>query len=126
MFRINSDQSIYLTRGDTAEVIVTAQSNTGTYMFGTGEVLRITVTEKKNCGKVVLQKDFAVAADTESVSIFLDSEETKFGEVISKPKEYWYEIELNPETNPKTIIGYDNVGPKVLTLLPEGSMQEEV
>lgn len=47
-------------------------------------------------------------------------DETKIGEYISKPKEYWYEIELNPETYPQTIIGYDEDGPKVLILYPEG------
>ena len=33
------------------------------------------------------------------------------------PTEYWYEIELN---NENTVIGYDNNGPKLFVLYPEG------
>ena len=54
------------------------------------------------------------------VEIFLHGAETKFGEVINKPVDYWYEVELNPETKPQTIIGYDEDGAKVFKLFPEG------
>jgi hypothetical protein len=67
-----------------------------------------------------LQKDFPVVEATENVDIFLSKEDTKFGEVISKPKDYWYEVELNPEDNPQTIIGYDEDGAKIFKLFPEG------
>ena len=50
----------------------------------------------------------------------LSSEETKIGNVISKPVVYWYEIEINPDSAPITIIGYDNDGAKELILYPEG------
>ena len=43
------------------------------------------------------------------------------GEVINKPTNYWYEIELNPNTQPQTIIGYDEDGEKLFVLYPEGS-----
>jgi hypothetical protein len=56
----------------------------------------------------------------EEVEIFLGEEDTKIGEVISKPKDYWYEVELNPFDHPQTIIGYDEDGAKVFKLFPEG------
>lgn len=69
---------------------------------------------------VVLQKDFPVATATEAVAIYLTEQDTKIGDVISKPTDYWYEIELNPYTNPQTIIGYDEDGARVFKLFPEG------
>ena len=71
-----------------------------------------------------MQKDFPVASDTQSVEISLTMEDTKIGDIISKPEDYWYEIELNPETNPQTIVGYDEDGPKVFKLFPEGGEME--
>lgn len=123
MFLINDDDmSIYLTRGDTALFPVYAmKSETERYVFQPGDVVRIKVFEKKACENVVLQKDFGIEEETEFATIQLDERETKIGEVISKPKDYWYEIELNPFTEPQTIVGYDDDGAKVLKLFPEGA-----
>lgn len=123
MFQVNDDDmSIYLTRGDTALFQVSAmKSETERYVFKAGDVVRIKVFEKKACDKVVLQKDFGIEEDTEVATVFLNERETKFGEVISKPTDYWYEIELNPFTEPQTIVGYDDDGAKILKLFPEGA-----
>ena len=120
MFVVNDDMSIYLTRGDIAFFTVTADNNGVNYKFQPGDVVRIKVTEKKACENVIFQKDFPVTEEAEKVEILLTEEETKIGEVISKPTDYWYEIELNPYTNPQTIVGYDDDGAKVLKLFPEG------
>ena len=121
MFVINNeDKSIYVTRGDTVFFRVTALDNETAYRFQPGDVVRINVFVKKSCDNVVLQKDFDVTAEAEMVDIILTGDETKFGEVISKPTDYWYEIELNPLTNPQTIIGYDEDGAKIFKLFPEG------
>lgn len=124
MFTINDDMSIYLTRGDTVifQIMAAAESeeNEESYVFQPGDVVRIKVTEKKDCDVVVLQKDFPVVEATETVDILLTEDETKIGDVISKPTDFWYEIELNPFTNPQTILGYDEEGPKILKLFPEG------
>lgn len=120
MLTINDDNSIYVTRGDTVAFSVTAEKDGENYVFKAGDVLRIKVFEKKNCENVVLQKDFPVTRETETVEIFLTEQETKIGEVISKPKDYWYEVELNPLTNPQTIIGYDEEGARLFKLFPEG------
>lgn len=120
MFQVNDDLSIYVTRGDMVYLSVTAENNGEAYTFEPGEVLRIKVFGKKDAEDVVLQKDFPVTAVTQSVDIILDESDTKIGEVISKPRDYWYEVELNPGDNPQTIIGYDEDGPRVFKLFPEG------
>ena len=125
MFVIDEEKTIHITRGDTAILSVGAAIgdnpiNYTPYIFREGDVVRITVCEKKDCSNVVLQKDVTVTEECEAVEIHLEREDTKFGEVISKPTDYWYEIELNPETSPQTIIGYDDNGAKVFKLYPEG------
>lgn len=122
MFTVNEDRSIYATRGDIVFFEVSAADTlTGVnHKFQAGDVLRIKVFGKKDAETVVMQKDFPVTDVCEKVEIFLGEEDTKIGEVISKPKDYWYEVELNPYDNPQTIIGYDEDGPKVFKLFPEG------
>ena len=120
MFLINEDMSIYVTRGDAVFFTVSAEENGENYVFQIGDVLRVKVTDKKDCDKVALQKDFVVTEVTENVDIILTGQDTKLGDVISKPKDYWYEVELNPFTNPQTIIGYDDDGAKIFKLFPEG------
>lgn len=121
MFVVNEDNSIYATRGDIVFFSVTAAVDEGvTYVFQPGDVVRIKVYGKKDAENVVMQKDFPVFVEAESVAIYLSEEDTKFGGVISKPTDYWYEVELNPYTEPQTIIGYDEDGAKVFRLFPEG------
>ncbi len=120
MFKINDNMSIYATRGDIVAFSVVATEGENNYIFKEGDVVRIKVVEKKDCESVVLQKDFAVTEEAESVNIFLGEADTRFGEVISKPTDYWYEVELNPNTNPQTILGYDEDGAKIFKLFPEG------
>ena len=120
MFVLNDDLSIYATRGDIVFFSVAAQDNGVSHKFQAGDVVRIKVFGKKDAENVVLQKDFPVTEETESVEILLTKEDTKIGEVISKPKDYWYEVELNPHNHPQTVIGYDEDGAKVFKLFPEG------
>ncbi len=120
MFTLNDDLSIYATRGDIVFFSVSAEEDGKPYKFQAGDVVRIKVFGKKDAENVVLQKDFPVAEITEKVRVYLSQEDTKIGEVISKYKDYWYEVELNPDTAPQTIIGYDEDGAKVFRLFPEG------
>ena len=120
MFVVNDDNSIYVTRGDIALIDVKAEFDERPYTFQPGDLLRIKVFGKKDCEEVVLQKDFPVTEVTQMVQLYLSGEDTKIGEVISKPKDYWYEVELNPLSEPQTIIGYDADGAKVFKLFPEG------
>lgn len=125
MFVINEDNSIYVTRGDILFFSVAADDDGASYVFQPGDVVRIKVYGKKDAESVALQKDFPVTEYCEKVDIYLTKEDTKIGEVISKPKDYWYEVELNPEDNPQTIIGYDDDGAKIFKLFPEGDDVEE-
>ncbi len=121
MFAITEEKYIYLTRGDVAVIEVSATAPNGEpHTFTTGDVVRIKVFEKKGCDCVVLVKDAVVEVDTATVEILLEKEDTKIGELIHKPKDFWYEIELNPDTAPQTIIGYDEDGAKLFRLFPEG------
>ena len=120
MFRVNEDLSIYLTRGDICVFSVTVDKGGATYQFKEGDIVRIKVFGRRDVESVALQKDFVASPGEEKVVITLNGEETKFGEYINKPTAYWYEIELNPETAPQTIIGYDENGEKILMLFPEG------
>lgn len=125
VFIVNNDMSICITRGDIASFFVTATQDGSAYQFKAGDVVRIKVFGKKDCTNVVLQKDFPVESVADSVEISLTKSETRIGETISKPKDYWYEVELNPNDNPQTIVGYDEDGPKVFKLFPEGKDLED-
>lgn len=128
MFKINDDLSIYVTRGDAVAFNLSATIDNGeTYLFKPNDIVRINIMEKKGCDEVVFQKGFKVEEETETVEINLTGDETKIGDIISKPTDYWYEIELNPFTNPKTIIGYDDEnGAKIFKLFPEGEDAEGI
>lgn len=123
MFRINDDLSIYATRGDAGIFALAAKKNgEANHQFAKNDMVRFKVFEKKGCHCVVLQKDFIVSEATYNVDMLLTKEDTKIGEIISKPKDYWYEVELNPETaQPHTLVGYDENGAKVFRLFPEGA-----
>lgn len=126
MFIINEDNSIYVNRGDILFFSVSAKEEDGTpHHFVPGDVLRIKVYGKKEAETVVLEKDFPVVENAEEVEIYLDKEDTKIGEVISKPKDYWYEVELNPLSAPQTIIGYGEDGACLFRLFPEGADVDE-
>ena len=118
---IIEDNYIYATRGDVVFFGVTAEDDGVPYHFQPGDILRMKVYGKKDAETVYLEKDFPVLENCESVEILLTEEDTKFGDVISKPVDYWYEVCLNPDTNPQTIIGYSDEGAAVFRLLPEGA-----
>lgn len=123
MFKINDDLSIYVTRGDAVVFNLNATTDNGeTYIFKPEDVVRIKIMERKGCEDVVFQKVFVIEEETDTVEISLSGEDTTIGDVISKPTDYWYEVELNPFTIPQTIIGYDDeAGAKIFKLFPEGN-----
>lgn len=119
MFKIENKE-IHLTRGDIACIEVKALNTDGTeYTFQVEDVIRLNVVKKKDYSSIALQKDVVVTEPTTSVDINLTSEDTRIGDVINEQKEYWYEIELNPDTKPQTIIGHDADGEKLFILYPE-------
>lgn len=120
MFYIE-DNVIHLTRGDVMFFPVSCKDReTGEqYIFQPGDVLRFSVSGKKNVETVYLEKDFAVTTPSEEVIMFFDESETKIGEPINKATDYWYEVVLNPEVKPQTIIGFKEEGAAILKLYPE-------
>lgn len=122
MFKVKEDMSIHVTRGDAVSFNVTAQQNGEAYKFRKGDIVRFNVFEKKSCDCVLMKKDTTIEEETTSAVISLSMQDTKIGDVFSKPTDYWYEVELNPETKPQTIIGYDENGPKIFRLYPEGGV----
>lgn len=122
MFAVNNDGSIYITRGDIGSLKVGMKTLEGTdYVFKSGDIVRLNVHERKHPERVVLLKDVHVDSETTIVTITLSRDDTKIGSIIGKPIDYWYEVELNPDTVPQTFIGYDNYGPKIFRLFPEGA-----
>lgn len=113
---------IRINRGDVGILSISAKSDDNTnYTFKVGDVVRFKVFRNKDCGSVELQKDLEVTTEATAVDINLTKEDTKIGELTNKPVLYWYEVELNPESNCQTIIGYDDeTGPKIFMLYPEG------
>lgn len=61
-------------------------------------------------------KDVGVMSPTKYPDLVLTKEDTKSFPEKNKPTIYWYDIILNDE---KTIIGYDEDGPKQLIVYPE-------
>lgn len=122
MFVIYQDQSIHITRGDIASIVISATLQDGSlYKFALGDIVRFKVFDKNGCDTVHIQKDVEVTRSFNEVVVRLTKEDTKLGDIINKPVEYWYEVELNPDTEPQTIIGYDENGPKIFRVYPEGS-----
>lgn len=123
MFQIEEDLSISATRGDIVFFSVSMKDSETkeAVSFQPGDKVSFKLYGKKDAETVLLQKDFPVTEEAETVDIFLSREDMKVGDVISKPKDYWYEVVLNDDSYPQTIIGYDADGPKLFRLYPEGA-----
>lgn len=89
------------------------------YQFQVGDKIDFSVYKRRRMSKdALLLKEIIVSEEAEELNFTLTSEDMKIGPLINKPTEYWYEVELNDK---QTIIGYDDKGPKVMLLYPEGS-----
>lgn len=122
MYKIDKG-NIYVTRGDMLPLAIDILNSDKTpYIFKKGDVIGIKIIEKENMNNVIVEKRFTVEEECESFDIDLLSEDTRIGEIINEPEEYWYEIELNPDTDiTNTIIGYTKEkGAPIFVLLPEG------
>lgn len=118
------DRNIRITRGDRLPITVSADNDVdgNDYEFQIDDVIRFKIFDSKDNKKVYLQKDFKVEEISIEKQIEMTAEEMKIGEMKNKPIDYWYEIEVNPETpNTMTIEGYrKDEGPAIITILPEG------
>jgi hypothetical protein len=119
MFVVNDDLTIDCTRGDAGSFSVGAILDGVPFAFRVDDIVRFSVCAKKDYSSVMLQKDVKVTEETELVEFHLDSEDTKIGDVINKPTEFWYTVELNPDTKCQTLIGHTKEGARVFMLYPE-------
>lgn len=119
MLKIKNKQ-ISINRGDDNQSfdLMIPINDTEYYTFLTTDVVKFGVYEVGGLDKnAVLLKTITPLEETQRLTIPLTQEETTIGELINKPKQYWYEIQLNDNT----IIGYDEKGAKIFILYPEGS-----
>lgn len=123
MFKIDPNTNrIDITRGDIGTIELSIAKDDGSkYKFKSSDVVRFSVYEIKDFnGEPVILKEVAPENNATSVDIELLQEDTTINGIINKPVTYWYEIQLNPDTAPQTIIGYDKYGAKEFILYPEG------
>jgi hypothetical protein len=125
MAKVDNKYNIQINRGNVLRLKIKNKPNENgeSPKFLVGDVVRFNVMKRKECANVVLQKDVTVEEECEIVRIVATADEMKIGDIIDKPVDYWYEVEINPDrANTVTILGYTDKkqGPKLLTLLPEG------
>ena len=121
MFKIINKNQILINRGDIGIIDLTIPiSKEENYEFEQGDVITFAVYKTNSYQKdPIIYKEVIVEEDGQTVvTIELDAEDTKVGPVINMPAQYWYEIQLNKE---QTILGFDDKGPKMFILFPEGS-----
>ena len=118
--RIIEGNHIKINRGNTLPLkLVIPISHTENYVFQVGDEIMFGIYgTKKMDEEALLLKKYTIEEETEEFEFTINAEEMKIGELINKPTDYWYEIELNGE---QTILGYDDDGAKIITLYPEGS-----
>ncbi|MBR6640922.1 MAG: hypothetical protein IKL08_01820 [Clostridia bacterium] len=123
------DKKIMINRGSSGILSVSAKNEVSTdgnvettkHTFKPDDVVCLNVMERGKCDNVVIQKEVKVEKECTSVDIEITKTDTRFGEVIHSPVTYWYEIEVNPDKeDADTILGYDEKGPKIFMLYPEG------
>ena len=123
MFTILDDKTICLTRGDTARIEVQLKYDSGSAVTSGTAYLRI--MEKKDCAVSKVEKSAGVASGTASFSIeAADTKESLCHKIISKPMDFWYEVSLETSGVAQTVIGYDEEGPKIFRVYPEGGAKE--
>lgn len=116
MFSIDYKKGISITWGDCGAIQVTAKNTE----FPAGSVLRLTVYGITDPEAVELMKDITVEEAAATVAIDLLPEDTRFCDRSTVEQTYRYDITLNPDTAPQTLVGHDATGPKTFTVLPKG------
>ena len=117
MLKIKDKTNLCFNRGDAVYLTITLVNET----FKVGDRIQMNVVEKEHYENILFTKEFIVNQEDTSYVIYLTSDETRFGDALTKKgKNYWYEISLNDIT----LIGYDAMGPKILTLFPEAEVSE--
>lgn len=118
------NKTININRGDSGNILIKVSiSSTEFYQFITGDKIQFRIFNKGDYSTPIKTKEVDISSNTTEVTIPLTELETTLGEIIDKPKTYWYEISLNED---KTLVGYDSTdGAAELILLP-GYVEEGV
>ena len=128
MFIIDEDNTtIKMTRGQSGFITFSALTPEGDlYTFKRDDIIRLNITKEGRENMIVMSIDTRIEDDTNEASIFIASSNSTIGPVINKPVNYWYDIELNPDTSlAQMLLGYDDNGPKIFRLYPESVKEEE-
>lgn len=120
---IDEKETIHINRGDKLLLEYSIQNDDESdYVFQEGDIVTFGIYKVRRMEQApLLYKEFRAVAGETSVEISLTSEEMRIEEYINRPKEYWYEIQLN---NEQTTTGYDQTGEKILKLYPEGMVPD--
>lgn len=110
-------KEITINRGDRGTIKLTNTLGS----FKVGDKLKFSIVDKGNYNKVVFQKTYTVTEESTEFYLTLTREDTRIGEVISKEKVYWYEVDYN---DGNTLIGYDKSKAKRFVLFPEAPNKE--
>ena len=122
MFIIDEDgTTLKVTRGQSGTITFGALTPEGEpYSFQVRDVCRLNVTKVNKENSVVMSVDTIIQEETTEATISITSFDSKIGAVINKPTDYWYDIELNPDSAiAQMLLGYDDEGPKIFKLYPE-------
>ena len=105
-------KEIRVNRGDRATIRLKRKDTN----FSIGDVIKFSVVDKQNYNNVLLQKTVTITESSEYAYIPLTKQDTTFGDIKNKSKEYRYEIEYN---NDLTLIGANEDDDNVFVLFAE-------
>ena len=105
-------KEIRVNRGDRATIRLKRKDEN----FSVNDVIKFSVEDKQDYNKVLLQKTVIITESSEYADILLTKQDTTFGDVKNKSKEYRYEIEYN---NDITLIGANEDDDNVFILFAE-------
>ena len=117
MFFNKEDKSIEINRGESSSLrLINKKGN-----FAVGDKLKLSIVEKGNYNNVLFQKEVEVTEESNYFFFPIESEDTRFVDIISAEETFWYELELN---NSKPLIAYDKEKGKKFIIYPEAPNKE--
>lgn len=119
MLKIDGNKTIHMTRGDYGYIVVNFDRT-----LIDDNLVRLSVYEANNFDNLIFTVSSPGSGDT-AVGLVINPGDTKQTIPASNtPITYWYEIELDPDTEyTTTVIGYDTLGPKLFIVYPEGQQE---
>lgn len=113
MFKLEGT-TLHITRGDRGDIGISFEN----YTFKSGDTIEINIyNENSMHTEPILTKLVNVTAGVTQAELSLLGADTLLGDPITERTTYWYEIVFNGD---QTVLGYDNLGPKILYLYPGG------